>query len=113
MAVIYLLAGVSAFAALSDVAKATSPGRILIVDSVEAAASLPKIVVLDARSAKDFATGHIPGAQHVDWRDWTLEKPGPWNTLFGNPARWGRVPDSGAALERRLSALGLSNARPV
>jgi len=108
-----LLVGISAFAALGDVGKGTSAGRIRIVEAVEAAASLPRIVVLDARSAKDFAMGHVPGAQHVDWREWTLEKPGALNALFGNPARWGRVPDADAALEARLRALGLSNARPV
>jgi thiosulfate/3-mercaptopyruvate sulfurtransferase len=109
----FLFIGCSVLAALGDVGKGTSVGRIRIVEAAEAAASLPKIVALDARSAKEFASGHVPGARHVDWREWTLEKPGALNALFGNPARWGRVPDAGAALEARLRALGLSNARPV
>jgi thiosulfate/3-mercaptopyruvate sulfurtransferase len=110
---LFLLIGVSALAALGDVGKGTSVGPIRIVDAAEAAASLPKIVVLDARSAREFAAGHVPGARHVDWREWTLEKPGALNALFGNPARWGRVPPPDSLLESRLRALGLSNARPV
>ncbi|MGZ5426388.1 MAG: sulfurtransferase [Thermoanaerobaculia bacterium] len=113
MGTLFLLIGVSALAALGDVGKGASVGRIRIVDAAQAAASLPKILVLDARSAREFAAGHVPGARYVDWREWTLEKPGALNALFGNPARWGRIPDAGAALEKRLRALGLSNARPV
>jgi thiosulfate/3-mercaptopyruvate sulfurtransferase len=108
-----LLLGVSALAVLGDAGRGASAGRIRIVDPAEAAASLPGIAVLDARNAREFAAGHVPGARHVDWREWTLERPGALNVLFGNPARWGRVPDVGAALEMRLRALGLSNARPV
>jgi thiosulfate/3-mercaptopyruvate sulfurtransferase len=110
---LFLFLGVSALAVLGDVGKSTSTGRIRIVDAAQAAASLPEVVVLDARSAKDFLAGHVPGARHVDWREWTLEKPGALNALFGDPARWGRVPDAGAVLQKRLRALGLSNARPV
>ena len=62
---------------------------------------------------KDFAAGHVPGARRVDWREWTLEKPGALNAIFGNPARWGRVPNADATLRKRLSDLGLSNARPI
>ena len=113
MGTLFLLIGVSALATLGDVGKGTSVGPIRIVDAAEAAASLPEIVVLDARSAREFAAGHVPGARHVDWREWTLEKPGALNALFGNPARWGRVPPPDSLLESRLRALGLSNARPV
>ena len=113
MGTLFLLLGVSALAVSGDVGKGTSIARIRIVDSAQAAASLPEIVVLDARSARDFSAGHLPGALHVDWREWTLEKPNALNALFGNPARWGRVPNAGPALEKRLRALGLSNARPV
>ena len=28
----------------------------------------PKMVVIDARDAGQFAKGHIPGAIHMDWR---------------------------------------------
>lgn len=107
-----LLIGASALA-VSGVAGKGTASRIRIVDAAQAAVNLPGVVVLDARSAKDFAKGHVPGARHVDWREWTLEKPGALHVLFGDSSRWGRVPEAGAALEKRLRALGLSNARPV
>ena len=113
MGTLLLLIGVSALAAPGGVASEASAGRIRIVEPSEAAANLPGLAVLDARSARDFAAGHVPGAQRVDWREWTLERPGALTALFGNPARWGRVPEADAALEGRLRALGLSNARPV
>ena len=90
-----------------------SSGSVRIVDAAEAARRFPEVGVLDARSAKEFAAGHVPGAQRVDWREWTLEKPGLLSALLGHPARWGRVPPADALLESRLRALGLSNARPV
>ncbi len=98
------------------VAGAASPapsGIVRVVDAAEAARRLPAVSVLDARSAKEFAAGHVPGSTRVDWREWTLEKPGLLGSLFGDPARWGRVPPPDANLERRLRALGLSNERPV
>lgn len=88
-------------------------GAVRIVDAAEAARRLPGASVLDARSARDFARGHVPGSRRVDWRDWTLEKPGLAGALFGDPARWGRVPPPDQRLEGRLRALGLSNAKPI
>ena len=110
---LFLVIGTSALATLGDAGPAASAGRIRIVEAAQAAANLPGIAVLDARSARDFAAAHVPGAQRVDWREWTRERPGALNALFGNPARWGSVPDADSALEGRLRALGLSNARPV
>jgi thiosulfate/3-mercaptopyruvate sulfurtransferase len=98
------------------VAGAASPapfGAVRIVDATEAARRLPDVSVLDARSARDVSRGHVPGSRRVDWREWTLEKPGLFGALFGDPARWGRVPPPDALLENRLRALGLSNARPI
>ena len=91
----------------------SGPGVVRVVDAAEAARRIPGVVVLDARTAKEFAAGHLPGAQPVDWRDWTLEKPGLLNAVFGDPARWGKVPPPDQRLESRLRALGLSNAKPV
>jgi thiosulfate/3-mercaptopyruvate sulfurtransferase len=98
------------------VAGAASPapsGVVRIVDATEAARRLPDVSVLDVRGARDVSRGHVPGSRRVDWREWTLEKPGLLGALFGDPARWGRVPPPNAALESRVRALGLSNARPV
>lgn len=98
------------------VAGAASPapsGVVRIVDATEAARRLPYVSVLDVRDVRDVSRGHVPGSRRVDWREWTLEKPGLLGALFGDPARWGRVPPPDALLESRLRALGLSNARPV
>ncbi|MCM3875364.1 MAG: rhodanese-like domain-containing protein [Thermoanaerobaculia bacterium] len=113
MVALFLLVGFAALTVPGDAGNGMSAGRIRIVDAVEATARLPNTVVLDARSAKEFAAGHVPGARRVDWREWTLEKPGFLGALFGDPARWGRVPPPDARLENRLRALGLSNTRPV
>jgi thiosulfate/3-mercaptopyruvate sulfurtransferase len=58
--------------------------------------------VLDAREARDFRAGHLPGARRVDWKD--------FRDGWG---RTGRLGDDGAALAARLSALGVDGARPV
>jgi thiosulfate/3-mercaptopyruvate sulfurtransferase len=99
--------------ALAPALAAGGDGRVRIVTPEELAAALPSVSVLDARGAGSFRAGHVPGSRRVDWRDWTQEKPGTLSRLFGNPARWGKVPPADAALERRLGVLGLSNARPV
>jgi len=98
---------------VAGTASPASSSSVRIVGAAEAARRLPEVGVLDARSAKEFEAGHVSGARHVDWREWTLEKPGLLGALFGHPARWGRVPPPDALLENRLRALGLSNARPV
>ena len=113
MDVLLLLAAVSAFATAGDAGRRMPAGRIRIVDAADVAARATNLVILDARSAKEFAAGHVPGSTRVDWREWTLEKPGILSSLFGDPARWGRVPPPDADLERRLRALGLSNEGPV
>ena len=113
MDVLLLLAAVSALATPGDAGRGIPNGRIRIIDAADVEARPPGVVILDARSAKEFAAGHVPGSTRVDWREWTLERPGLLGALFGDPARWGRVPPPDARLEGRLRALGLSNERPV
>src|SRR5439155_14337299 len=72
-----------------------------------------KVSILDARSEKAFREGRVPGSRNVDWRDFTLEKPGAWSYVTGDPARWGKVPVADEELTRRLRQLGLSNRRPI
>ncbi|MEO6324422.1 MAG: rhodanese-like domain-containing protein [Thermoanaerobaculia bacterium] len=91
---------------------AASP-RVRIVSAEEALLLLPSATILDARERESFEKGHLPGSRAVDWRDFTLERPGAWNALFGDATRWGKVPLADAALQKKLRALGLSNARPV
>jgi thiosulfate/3-mercaptopyruvate sulfurtransferase len=73
----------------------------------------PNARILDARERTLYEAGHVPGSQHVDWKEWTLEKPGLTSLVTGNPANWGKLPADLAPLEARLRALGLSNATLV
>lgn len=88
-------------------------GRARIVAPGELSKPLADVSVLDARPEKEFLEGHLPGSLNVDWKDYTLEKPGTWNLVTGDPARWGKLPPVDAALAARLRTLGLSNEKPV
>lgn len=48
-----------------------APTGALRVDAAWVLAHLddPAVALVDARSAEEFAAGHIPGARHVDWHD--------------------------------------------
>lgn len=89
------------------------PGRASVATPAEALARLGAVTVLDAREAKAFRKGHLPGALRVDWRDFTAQRPGAVTLLFGDSSRWGRLAEPGPPLEARLRALGLGNDRPV
>lgn len=89
-------------------------GGTVTVGSVAAVASmLGGVTVVDAREEGAFESGHLPGSVRMRWDEWTEEKPGALNLLLGSPARWGRVPPPDDALQMRLRALGLHNARTV
>jgi thiosulfate/3-mercaptopyruvate sulfurtransferase len=81
----------------------TAPGLIEAASLREALdTEAGRVTVLDARAARDYARGHVPGAVHIDWTDY---RDG-W-------CRTGRVPDDLSALAARLGALGIDEARPV
>lgn len=61
-----------------------------------------RITVLDARAARDYTRGHVPGAVRIDW---TAYRDG-WG-------RTGRLPTNVQALAARLGALGVDETRPV
>lgn len=88
-------------------------GSLGIASIVGVAEMPPNARILDARERSLYEAGHVPGSQHVDWKDWTLEKPGLTSLVTGNPANWGKLPAELAPLEARLRLLGLSNATPV
>lgn len=88
-------------------------GRARIITADELAKTLATVSVLDAREEKDFRAGHAPGSRNVDWKDYTLEKPGAWSLLAGDPARWGKLPLLDETLSEHLRALGLSNEKTV
>ena len=108
-----LLAATLFLAAVLAASAPPSAGRVRVLTADEAGPALGTFSILDSRSEREFRSGHIPGARRVDWRDFTLEKPGALSNLLGNSAGWGKVPPADARLEARLRALGLSNARPV
>ncbi|MBL8114518.1 MAG: sulfurtransferase [Acidobacteria bacterium] len=84
------------------------------IASIVGVAEMPSNArILDARERSLYDAGHVPGSQHVDWKDWTLEKPGLTSLVTGNPANWGKLLADLAPLEARLRLLGLSNATPV
>lgn len=84
-----------------------------IASIVSVAEIPPNARILDARERSLYEAGHVPGSQHVDWKEWTLEKPGLTSLVTGTPANWGKLPADLAPLEARLRVLGLSNATPV
>jgi thiosulfate/3-mercaptopyruvate sulfurtransferase len=107
VALAYFAVGAAGVSAASDV------GRVRIVSADELARELPRVSVLDARGEKAFREAHVPGSLPVDWRDWTLEKPGFVSLVAGRAERWGKVPPADVTLARRLRELGLSNGRPI
>ena len=91
----------------------TAAPHVRIVSAADAETMLASASILDVRERTSFEAGHIPGSRSIDWRDFTLERPGAWNALFGDPTRWGKVPPPDQGLQKKLRTLGLSNARPV
>lgn len=59
-------------------------------------------IVVDARDKRAFTSGHVPGAIHLDWKDFR-------NGRF----RTGRLPDDLIATQRRLAEAGIDTRRPV
>ena len=102
----------AAMLALIGTTAAAAP-RVRIISASEAETMLGSATILDARERAAFEAGHIPGSRPIDWRDFTLEKPGAWNALFGDSSRWGKVPRTDQTLQEKLRALGLSGARPI
>ncbi len=94
-------------------ATAASASHVHILEPSDLAVSLSKVTVLDARDEKDFLAGHVPGSRHVDWKDFTEERPGLVHAVTGDPARWGKVAPPSTPLQERLRDLGLSNEKPV
>ncbi len=109
-------AAVALALAVLAVPAAADSGHVAIVTPEQLAAATA-VDLLDARDLDAFRAGHLPGAQRLDWRDWTREKPSAWSWLVGRPGSWGLLPETGegaaAELGARLSALGLANRRTV
>ena len=89
------------------------PGRASVATPEEALARLGTVTVLDAREAKAFRIGHLPGARRVDWRDFSEQRPSALTLLFGDASRWGRLVLPGPSLTSRLRSLGIRGDRAV
>ena len=88
-------------------------GRISIISVGALTRELSRWSIIDARETGEFEKGHIPGSRPMKWRDWTLQSPGLVGYLFGNPAKWGKVPAPTEGLQERLREAGLSNTRAI
>ncbi len=66
-----------------------------------------EVVVLDARSAADFMTQHIPGAVNLHWTDVSNVV----EVQQGEPG-WAELPDA-KTLAGSISRLGIDNTKPV
>ncbi len=86
-------------------------GTVEIIDVKELAKIINQVLIVDARQSK-FIDGHIPNSQNMDWENWTEEKPGLTNAIFGHPEKWGRV-ITGDQVQIRLRQLGLSHTKKI
>lgn len=59
--------------------------------------------ILDSRNVLLWLTGHIPGAVHVRWKQFSQQR---------SPNK-GKLLENTEVLERRLRAIGVSNTKPV
>lgn len=96
----------------TSVHAATKTDPIHVVSAQEINLYLEKFTIIDARES-GFRDGHPAGAQAMDWKDWTLEKPNFLHWLIGHPENWGKVPLPNETLRDRLRALGLSEKAPI
>ncbi len=78
-----------------------------IIDVQELAKIQDQVSVIDARQS-EFEKGHIPNSQNMDWKNWSEEKPGLKNAVFGDQAKWGRILTDNS-VQNRLRQLGLSH----
>lgn len=53
-----------------------------------------QILVIDARTAREYRHGHIPGALFAGWEEWCAAPPRNHHALLGRPGYWGVLDDS-------------------
>ncbi len=90
--------------------KMITPSTIEILTAKEVFKKLneaaDQVRIIDARDS-NFQQGHIPGSQSMNWQEWSEEKPGIANAVFGHPEKWGRIL-RGPEVQQKLRTLGLS-----
>ena len=82
-----------------------------IVTMKETLASWEVLQIVDARSLTEFRQGHIPGAIHLDWREFRDAPTSVGERLFGVSS--GLVSADVAKLAERLTQLGLREDLPI
>jgi len=113
--VLVMLAGVAGCGGTTQTPANSTPAAVKTIDKEMAdyyvdvpwlQANLDRVVVLDARSEKEYKNGHIPGAINVTWQSLSNMKP-----KQGEPG-WGVVlpPDQLAA---KLGEYGIDGKKPV
>lgn len=96
------------WSAFSTEAPASSKtATVEIIDAQKLSKIRGQVSIIDARQSQ-FEKGHIPNSQNMDWENWSEEKPGLKNAVFGDPARWGRTLTDDT-VQNRLRQLGLSH----
>lgn len=102
----------SVFPAKSDDVSYNSKIPVIeIIDALVLSKTLKQVSIVDARQSQ-FKKGHIPYSQNMDWENWTEEKPGLKNALFGDSSKWGRTLTNNS-VQNRLRQLGLSHDKQI
>ncbi len=82
-----------------------------IVTMKDVLGSWPSLQVVDARSIDEYRAGHLPGAVHMDWRDYRATATTITERVLG--ARTGLVSSDVKKLTDQLSGLGLREDLPI
>lgn len=82
-----------------------------IVTVSEAVKIWETLQIVDARSSEEYIAGHLPGAVHMDWREFREKRLTLRERLLG--VTDGKVLEIPFEIEKQLSALGLRDDLPV
>lgn len=82
-----------------------------IVTIKDVLVSWSELQIVDARSRDEYRAGHLPGAVHMDWRDFRATKTTLVERLVG--VRTGLVSTDERKLATQLSGLGLREDLPI
>lgn len=85
--------------------------KVSIVSPAELILRWQTLQVVDARSLNEYRNGHIPGAIHMDWRDYRAQELSLQERLFG--LNDGVVLSQPEKISYRLSALRLREDLPI
>ncbi len=80
----------------------SQPGRLSTLDQILEDVEDPDVVMLDARSSREYESGRIPAAVHIDWvQNYTADEV----PLFKSPAELRKLyGDQGVTADKRVHA---------